>query len=164
MLQFSQEFFVTSKATRAFIIRNIQLTFLVLSFCIVICFLPPQQDVWQFHLKMMYLHPAFHNSLIFINSVKPHPWQFACSVLGKGLVKYSLGSFSSGQPNAKPSLPFPYCNENIKNLLMRRVIGLIFIYTNIYIYTKLKVKHLPSLGNVSEVSFWLQRWAAVLFW
>lgn len=144
MLQFSQEFFVTSKATRAFIIRNIQLTFLVLSFCIVIWFLPPQQDVWQFHLKMMYLHPAFHNSLIFINSVKPHPWQFACSVLGKGLVKYSLGSFSSGQPNAKPSLPFPYCNENIKNLLMRRVIGLIFIYTNIHIYkTQSKASPIP---------------------
>jgi len=45
MLQFSQEFFVTSKATRAFIIRNIQLTFLVLPFCIVIWVLPPQQDV-----------------------------------------------------------------------------------------------------------------------
>lgn len=59
--------------------------------------------------------------------------------------------FLKGQPNAKPSLPFPYCNENIKKLLMCRVIGLIFIYT------KLKVKHLLSLGNVSEVSFWLQR-------
>lgn len=104
---------MTSKATRAFIIRNTQLTFLVLSFCMVIWFLPPPQDVQQFHLKMMYLHPAFHSGLIF-NLFCGATFTSVCmfSALQRSSKIFTRKFFLKGQPNVKHSILFVYCNEN----------------------------------------------------
>lgn len=98
----------------------------------VIWFLPPQQDVWQFHLKMMYLHLASHGSLIFISSVEPHSCPCAWSALCKDPAKYSLGNFSS-KVNQMLSTVSYLCivMKTVKEIFEVWVVELIFVFPTV---------------------------------